>query len=129
MATRDDVRRIVARLPGATESEESFGFWVENKGKAKGFIWLWNERVDPKKKKVPNQGVLAITTPNLTAKELWLSTDPEKFFTEPHYNGYPAVLVRLELVEVDELEDLVIDAWKTKAPKNLIQQYEAGHSS
>ena len=43
--------------------------------------------------------------------------DGEKFFTEPHYNGFPAVLVRLATVDVDELAELVIDAWRCQAPR------------
>lgn len=124
MATQDDVRRIASRLPGATESAEGFGFSVENKGKAKGFIWRWNERIHPKRPKVPNENVLAITTPSLTAKDAWIESNPDVYFTEPHYNGYPAVLVRLDRADPEELEDLILDAWRTKAPRTLIDQYD-----
>jgi len=44
MATRADVRRVALALPGTTESEDDFGFSVVNKGKAKGFVWVWKER-------------------------------------------------------------------------------------
>ena len=50
--------------------------------------------------------------------------DPEKIFTEPHYNGYPAVLVRLSAVDEDLLEDLLTDAWRCQAPKRLAAQFE-----
>ena len=123
MATQDDVRRICAKLPGVTEGEERFGFGVEVKGKSKGFCWSWAERVDPKKARVINDDVLAVLVPNLTTKDLILQSDTEKFFTEPHYNGYPAVLVRLAAIDADELEDLLIEAWRCKAPKELLQQY------
>src|SRR4051794_30988010 len=107
MATQDDVRRICSRLPGAVESPKRVGFSVENKGKAREFLWSWMERGDPKKARVANDGVLVVMTPSLAAKEIILQSDSEKFFTEPHYNGYAAVLVRLEAIGVDELEDLI----------------------
>lgn len=124
MATQDDVRRICAKLPGASEGHDRFGFSVENKGKAKGFCWSWAERVDPKKARVVNDSVLAVRVPGLAAKEIILQSDTEKFFTEPHYNGYPAVLVRLAAIDAEELEDLLIEAWRCMASKNLLQEFD-----
>src|SRR5580704_6517800 len=111
MATLDDVRRIALSLPETTADD---GYAVLNKGKYKGFAWLWNERVDPKKPRVPNPEVLAVRTPNLDEKEYLLSADPDVFFTEPHYNGFPAVLVRLANIDAAELEELLIDAWRSR---------------
>ena len=51
-----------------------------------------------------------------------LGSDPAKFFTEPHYNGFPAVLVRLPAVEADELRELITDAWRCQAPRSLVRQ-------
>ena len=119
MATQADVRQIALSFPGAEESSERFAFSVENKGKQKGFVWVWQERIDPKKARVPNPGVIAVRVPNLSQKDLVLSADLKKFFTEPHYNGYPAVLVRLDAVTVDDLEVLIADAWRCQAPKEL----------
>jgi len=122
MATLDDVRRITLSLPGTTADD---GFAVLNKGKYKGFAWLWNERIDPKKPRIPNPEVLAVRTANLDEKEYLLAADPDIFFTEPHYNGFPAVLVRLANIDVSELEELLIDAWRTRAPAALVQGYDA----
>jgi hypothetical protein len=72
---------------------------VLNKGKLKGFAWAWNERIEPKKPRVPNPEVLAVRVANQAEKEALLAADPEKFFTEPHYNGFPAVLVRLSSID------------------------------
>jgi hypothetical protein len=47
-----------------------------------------------------------------------IASDPVKFFTEPHYNGYPAVLVRLDEVTVADLKPLIADAWRCQAPKD-----------
>ena len=61
-------------------------------------------------------------------KELLLAADPVKFFTEPHYNGYPAVLIRLPAIGVDELEGLIVEAWRCQAPAALVKTYDAGTS-
>jgi hypothetical protein len=57
---------------------------------------------------------------NLTEKDMMLAADHVKFFTEPHYNGYPAVLVRLAKVSVSDLRQLLTDAWRCTAPRNLV---------
>jgi hypothetical protein len=92
---------------------------VLNKGKLKGFAWAWNERIEPKKPRVPNPEVLAVRVASLAEKEELLAADPEKFFTEPHYNGFPAVLVRLPSIEASELAELITDAWRCQAPRAL----------
>jgi hypothetical protein len=92
---------------------------VLNKGKLKGFAWAWNERIEPKKPRVPNPEVLAVRVASLAEKEELLAADPEKFFTEPHYNGFPAVLVRLPSIDVGELTELITDAWRCQAPRAL----------
>lgn len=125
MATLDDVRRICARLPGAIEGEDHFGFSIEVKGKAKGFVWAWRERVRPKEPRVTNLDVMAIVTPGLGAKELLMTSEPEKYVVDPHYNGFPAVLVRLAAVDADELEELLTEAWRTKAPKALRERLDS----
>ncbi len=126
MATQDDVRRIALALPEVKEGTDRFAFSVENKGKQKGIAWVWLERVHPKKARVPNPEVLAIQVPNLDEKDMLLASDDgSKFFTEPHYNGFPAILVRLEAIEVDELEELITDAWRCQAPKQLVADFDA----
>ena len=116
MATQADVRRIALSMPSAEESASDFAFAVPNKGKLKGFAWVWKERVDPKKPRIPNHGVLAVRVSNLAQKDLLLASDTRKFFTEPHYNGFPAVLVRLKEATVADLRILLEDAWRTQAP-------------
>lgn len=119
MATQADVRRIALSLPATEEASDRFAFSVRNKEKLKGFVWVWMERVAPKKPRVPNPGVIAVRVANLGQKDLLLSADPAKFFTEPHYNGFPAVLVRLDAVSVAELKLLITDAWRCQAPRDL----------
>ena len=122
MATQAAVRRIALSLPETEEAEDKFAFSVRNKGKLKGFVWVWKERVDPKKPRVPNPGVIAVRVANLGQKDLLISTDPVKFFTEPHYNGFPAVLVRLKAVSVADLRMLLEDAWRCQAPAALLKR-------
>ena len=122
MATQADVRRIALSLPEVEKAAERFAFSVRNKGKLKGFVWVWMERIHPKKPRVPQPKVLAVRVANLTDKDLLLSADPEKFFTEPHYDGFPAVLVRLPVVTARELRPLITEAWRCQAPKNLAKE-------
>ena len=126
MANQSDVRRIALALPDVTEeADHPFAFAVRAGKKDKGFVWAWAERVTPGKPRVHNLDVLAVRVPNLGEKEMLLASDPDKFFTEPHYNGFPAVLVRLAAVDVDELAELITDAWRCLAPKKLVNEYDA----
>jgi hypothetical protein len=124
MSTRADVRRIALALPEATEAEDGFGFSVLNGQKRKSFAWAWRERIEPGKPRVENKSVIAVRVPRQD-KEILISSDPEKFFTEPHYNGFPAVLVRLEAVGTKELRELLTDAWRCVAPRKLVEDLES----
>jgi hypothetical protein len=119
MATQADVRRIALSLPETEEAPDRFAFSVRNKGKLRGFVWVWMERVIPKKPRVPQPKVIAVRVASLDDKDILLELDREKFFTEPHYNGFPAVLVRLAAVTVRELRPLITEAWRCQAPKGL----------
>jgi hypothetical protein len=114
VATQADVRRIALSLP---ESSEDGGFHFTVAGK--GFAWVWMERVQPKKPRVPNPEVIAVRGANELEKQALLSLDTEVFFTEPHYDGYPAVLVRLPAIDLGLLEKVLTDAWRCRAPKKL----------
>ena len=124
MADQDDVRRIALSLPGTTESADRFAFSVRNGSKDKGFAWVWLERVDPKKGRVPQPEVLAVRVADETDKEMLIAADPQKFFTEAHYNGFPAILVRLAAIEPDELEELLTDGWRCQAPRKLVTEFD-----
>jgi hypothetical protein len=76
-------------------------------------------RVVPKKARVPQPNVIAVRVASLDDKDVLLALDPAKFFTEPHYNGFPAVLVRLPAVSARELRPLIVEAWRCQAPKDL----------
>jgi hypothetical protein len=114
MATRADVRRIALSLPAA-EEREGFVFSVAGKG----FAWPCLERIVPMRARVPNPDVIGVRMANELEKQALLSLDPGVFFTEPHYNGYPAVLVRIPAIELDMLDKVLTDAWLTRASKQL----------
>jgi hypothetical protein len=120
VATARDVSAIALSLPGVTGSlEPRLAFSVTVKGKPKGLAWSWLERVHPRKARVPNNEVLAVRVRDQGEKAILLAADTEKFFTEPHYNGYPAVLVRLRAVTKAELRALLVEAWRCLAPPEL----------
>jgi hypothetical protein len=115
MATEDDVRRIALALPETTEKPwfGSPGFRVKDKG----FLRIRSEA----------EGALVVFVADLGEKEALLASDEETFFTTPHYDGYPTVLVRLEEVDVDELTELITDSWLNKAPKRVLKAYLDAH--
>lgn len=117
---QDDVRRIALSLPEVREDDARFSFYIPDKGRKKHFVWVWLERIDPKKGRVPNPAVIGVRVADEDEKHELCQADPEKFFTEPHYNGYPAVLVRLDAVDEDELAELLTEGWRCQAPKRLL---------
>jgi hypothetical protein len=112
MATEEDVRRIALSLPEVTEKP-----WFGTPGfrvKDKSFLRIRAEA----------EGGLVVFVEDLGEKEALLASDPEKFFTTPHYDGYPVVLVNLPAIHVDELTELIADSWRIKAPKRVLKANE-----
>ena len=75
--------------------------------------------------------VLMFRVADLGVKELMLADERGIFFTTPHFDGYPAVLVRipdLGGIERDELEDVVVEAWLTRAQKRIAKAWLDAHS-
>src|SRR5262245_43969327 len=116
MATRDDLRRIALALPDTTTDNDGFSYSVAGKA----IVWTWLERVQPKKARVPNPDVVAVRIADESEKELLIDMDGSVFFTEPHYHGYPAILVRLHAIDAGMLETIVGNAWRLRAPKALV---------
>lgn len=124
MATWDDVRRIALGLP-ATEESESRGL-PQWKVRGKGFAWerpLRTADYEALGDDAPSGPILGVRTPDVMVKEALVADDPAVYFTTPHFDGYPAVLVRLEEIAVDELEELMVEAWITQAPKRLAKEH------
>jgi hypothetical protein len=121
MSSQADVLRILESLPEVTRDDRAFHFRVAGKQ----FAWVYPERIDPKQPRVPNPDVLVVWTGDELEKEALIELDSHTFFTTEHYNGYPAVLVRLPEIEVDRLEDLLTDAWRKRAPKRVVAAWES----
>ena len=122
MTDLGEVRKIALSLPET--NAENTGFGVLNKGKYKGFAWVWMQRVEPNKPRVPCPEVLAIRTTDVDTKDALIAAEPVKFFTEPHYQNFPAILVRLQQIESDELRELLLEGWRCQAPKALVREYD-----
>jgi len=106
-----DVRRIALGLPGAYE-RESFGGRPSWRTKPRMFAWI---RDDPE--------ALVVWVESPEAKDALISGEPPKFFTTPHYDGHPIVLVRLEAVDGDEATELITESWRLRAPRPLVRTW------
>jgi hypothetical protein len=118
-----DVHRIALALPHARQDGSKIRYLVEG---GKAFAWTWKKRVQEKRARVEQLDVFAVRVAGEEEKHVLIASDPGKFFTEPHYNGYPAVLVRLDAVDSDELTELLTDAWRNAAPRRLVAEFDAG---
>ena len=115
MACEDDVRRICLSLPEATEKPWGGlpGFRVRNK-------------VFARIRQKPD--ALLVMRSDVYEKESSIGSEPEKFFQTPQYEGNPAVLVRLQAIDVDELEEFLTESWALCAPARLVAGFEAGRT-
>lgn len=121
MATWDDVRRIALALP-ETDEQSSYGDTSSWRVKAKGFVWerpLRPADLAALGDAAPSGPILGARVPDLGAKEALLADDPDVYFTTPHFDGYPAILVRLDRIATPELTELLTEAWLARAPKRL----------
>lgn len=105
MASEDDVRELALSLPETTEkpSYGMPGFRVKDRLFAR----------------IKEDGVMVLWRENEYEKEALIESEPDKFFTTSHYDGYPMVLLRLEKVGREELLDLLTDSWDLRAPKGV----------
>ncbi|WP_327085846.1 MmcQ/YjbR family DNA-binding protein [Nonomuraea sp. NBC_01738] len=106
MSTEADVRRTALSLPESSE-KPMYGtpaFYVRAK-------WFARLRETPE--------TLVIPVDSEETKHELVAADPAKFFTEPHYDGYAALLIHLPAVDEQELKELLTDAWRLRAPKRL----------
>jgi hypothetical protein len=120
----DDVRRIALSLPEASEDiRRGQMFW---RVRDKQFVWerpLRQSDLRALGDSAPEGPILGARVEHLVAKEALLADDPGVYFTTPHFDGYPAVLVRLPEIALDELEELIVEAWLCRAPKRLAKAY------
>ena len=125
MATRDDARRIALALPETVE-RSSRGGVPEWRVRDKLFAWerpLRRADLEALGDAAPAGPILAARVPDLGVREALLADGAEPYFTTPHFDGYPVILLRLDRIAVAELEELLVEAWLTRAPKRLATAY------
>jgi hypothetical protein len=124
VATWDDVRRIALSLPETSEQlSRDLQQW---RVKDKGFVWerpLRRADLEALGDEAPDGPILGARVEHLVAKEALLADDPSIYFTTPHFDGYPAILVRLDRIGLEDLHELIIEAWLARAPVRLAKTY------
>ena len=127
MATWDDVARIVGELP--LTSEQSPHDWRVGKK-----LLAWERPLRPSDREAlaasgvepPEGDILGVRVSDEGVKFALIADEPGIYFTTPHFDGYPAVLVRLAEIESRGLEELITEAWLTQAPKKLVEEFLTG---
>ena len=115
MADADDVRRVALALPDVEEIDsDGFDFRVGGKG----FVWSYPERL-PGQRRVIRTDIAVLFVGDEAEKQALLLGEPEVFFTVPGYDGWPLVMLRLAQVDIERLTELVTDAWRMRAPRDL----------
>jgi hypothetical protein len=124
VATWDDVRRIALALPETNEqSARGVPRW---RVKDKGFVWerpLRRADLAALGEPAPVGPIFAAHVPDVGVKEALIADDPGVFFTTPHFDGYPAILVRLDRIAASDLAELITEAWLSRAPKRLAKAF------
>ena len=124
MATWDDVRRIALALPETSERvSRDLRQW---RVKDKGFVWerpLRRADLEALGDDAPDGPILGARVEHLGAKEALLADESGVFFTTPHFDGYPAILVRLDRIDLEGLDEVIVEAWLARAPKRLAKAY------
>lgn len=124
MATWDDVRRIALALPETTERGH-FG-WPAWRVRDRAFAWerpLRRRDLEELGDAAPDGPILAVRVPDLGVREAMIAEDPEVYFTIAHFDGYPAILVRLERIAAPELTELLTEGWYERAPARLARDH------
>ena len=124
MAKWDDVARLALALPKTSEAlSRDLRQW---RVKDKAFVWerpLRRADLDALGDEAPEGPILGARVEHLVAKEALLADDPTVYFTTPHFDGYPAILVRLDRIGLEDLQELVVEAWLARAPTRLAKTY------
>jgi hypothetical protein len=124
MATWEDVSRLALAMPEAVESTSHGNrAW---KVKDKLFVWERPLRQSDLKAlgdEAPAGPILGARVEHLIAREALIADDPSVFFTTPHFDGYSAVLIRLDAISTEILEEVIVEAWLARAPKRLAERF------
>jgi hypothetical protein len=127
VATWDEVRSVALGLPGAVEvNSRGLPQW-----KVRNRLFVWERPLRSKDlaelgEAAPTGPVLGAHVPDEGAKQALVADEPEVFFTTSHFDGYPAVLARLDLLDRPSLEELVVEAWASRAPARLVREHLSG---
>jgi hypothetical protein len=124
VADFDEVRRLALGLPETTERPQ----WGNASWRVRDKPFVWERPLRAADLRAlgdaaPDGPVLGVRVEHLIAKEALIADDPSVYFTTPHFDGYPAVLVRLDEIALDELEEVITEAWLCQAPKRLAQEF------
>ena len=126
MATWDDVARVCLALPGVQEGATQGGrSW---KVADKLFVWerpLRRRDLEELGDDAPSGPVLGARVPDEGAKRALVAEEPGVYFTTAHFDGYPAVLARLDALDVPALTELAGEAWACRAPRRLLAERPA----
>ena len=121
VADADDVRRLALALPHVEENPSAgFDFRVADKG----FVWSYPERSPGQPRRIRTD-IAVLFVGDEDEKLALLLGEPDLFFTASGYDGLPLVMVRLAEVEIERLGELVLDAWRMRAPQELVDDVEA----
>jgi hypothetical protein len=124
MTVWDDVRRIALGLPETSERvSRDVPQW---RVKDKLFVWerpLRKADLEALGADAPEGPILGAYVEHLVAKEALLADESGVFFTTPHFDGYPMVLVQLDQIGSDDLREVIVEAWLVRAPKRLVREY------
>jgi hypothetical protein len=120
MADEDDVRRFALALPAVEEIDcDGFDFRVGGRG----FVWSYPERRPGKPREIrPDIAVLYVG--DEAEKQALVLGEPQLFFTTREYDGWPLVMLRLEEVDCARLAELLTDAWRMRAPREVAAEFE-----
>lgn len=133
MATLDDVRAIARGFPGVTERVDGTRGEVSWRTASGVFVWQRGpsgrdlQQLDALGRVWPDGDVVGARTDGEQGKLALIETYPGAFFTIPHFDGYPAVLVRLDGIDRDLLREVVTDAWLLKVTKRVAAEWLAAH--
>jgi hypothetical protein len=124
MASWDDVGRIALRMP---EAEERLSRGMRQwRVKEKLFVWerpLRRSDLEALGDDAPDGPILGARVEHLVAKEAILANSDGTFFTTPHFDGNPSVLIRLDKISVADLDEVIVEAWLARAPPRLVSAY------
>ncbi|MGD9704803.1 MAG: MmcQ/YjbR family DNA-binding protein [Acidimicrobiia bacterium] len=127
MVSIDEAARMALALPNVTEGERHGTRTWSVAGK--GFAWERPfSKADVRRfgDATPPAGpILAVRVDDLAEKEAVLAAEPKAFFTIPHFDGYPAVLIQLRNVTKRALQAAIVDGWLACAPSKLADEYIA----